>query len=367
MVNPRLNRLLSAWKLHPSSALALNPGPSLKYLTGLNFHLSERPTLLVITPGGRAGLFLPELEMAKVSFSRIPLEAYPFGENPADWPQVLSQMFTALQIDASALSVEPTCMRFLELDLLQRAIPGVNFTSSTDFLASLRMFKDDEEIACMRKAVEIAQHALLSTLPHVKPGVTEKELASELVLQLLRHGSDSELAFSPIVAGGPNSANPHAVPSERKLAEGDLLLFDWGARYNGYSSDLTRTFAIGRVDEEFETIARAVLAANRAGVTAGRAGVPACQVDRAAREAICAAGYGDYFTHRTGHGLGMETHEPPYIFAENELLLQPGMTYTVEPGIYLPERGGVRIEDNVVVRADGAESLSDLPRDLIHL
>ena len=183
-------------------------------------------------------------------------------------------------------------------------------------------------------------------------------------MQLLKHGSESELPFPPIVSAGPNSANPHASPSDRKLQGGDLLVVDWGATVDGYISDLTRTFAVGEVEPEFKKIAEIVLRANQAGRAAGRPGVACANVDKAARAVIEQAGYGKYFTHRTGHGIGMEGHEEPYMRGDNMQMLYPGMAYTVEPGIYLPERGGVRIEDNVVVTKDGVDVLSDMPRQL---
>ncbi|NMB55697.1 MAG: M24 family metallopeptidase, partial [Leptolinea sp.] len=155
------------------------------------------------------------------------------------------------------------------------------------------------------------------------------------------------------------------VPSERKLEQGDLVVVDWGASFQGYASDLTRTLILGSPTNEQKAIAGSVLRANTAGRAAGKPGLPAGDVDRAARAEIDRDGFGKYFTHRTGHGLGMEAHEPPYIFTENLQILEPGMVYTVEPGIYLPGKGGVRIEDDVVVTADGSESLSDLPRELV--
>lgn len=214
----------------------------------------------------------------------------------------------------------------------------------------------------MRKAVEIAQNALLATKPMIKVGVSEKDIATELFFQLLRHGSDPDTAFNPIVSGGPNSANPHASPSARPLEKGDMLVIDWGACYHGYYSDLTRTFGIVEVDEEYIKIHKTVEAANAAGRAAGRPGAAAGSVDKAAREVITSAGYGPYFTHRVGHGLGLEVHEYPYMFGENNFVLDTGMVYTVEPGIYLPGRNGVRIEDDVIVTENGSESLSTLPR-----
>jgi Xaa-Pro dipeptidase len=226
------------------------------------------------------------------------------------------------------------------------------------------MHKDESEVAAMRTAVRMAESALQAALPYVKPGVSEKDIAAELTLQVLRAGSDAEMPFSPIVSGGPNSANPHAVPTQRKLQPGDLLVIDWGAASEGYFSDLTRTFEPAA---ELRSVAQTVLQANQAGRQAARPGVLASQVDAAARQVIAAAGYGQYFTHRTGHGLGLDSHEEPYLRADNHQPLARGMTFTVEPGIYLPDRNGVRIEDNLVITADGAETLSSLPRELIVL
>jgi len=160
------------------------------------------------------------------------------------------------------------------------------------------------------------------------------------------------------------SANPHASPTERKLQAGDLLVIDWGAAYEGYISDLTRTFAVGEVDDEYKKIHKIVQEATAAGRLAAKPAVPCANVDKAARDVIEKSGYGKYFTHRTGHGIGMEGHEEPYMRGDNMQLLEPGMAFTVEPGIYLPDRNGVRIEDNVVITEDGADVLSDMPREI---
>jgi Xaa-Pro dipeptidase len=361
----RQERLFQAIKGTSLAGIALNPGPSLIYLTGLHFHLMERPVVALLTPGRPAVVVLPELEVAKLAALPYPAQAFTYSDDPATWGQAYQQAMHAAGLPDGEVGVEPTRLRFLELCYLEAAAPKARFISAEEPLAGLRLCKDADEILAMRKAVEIAQQALLAILPCVKIGVTERELASELTMQLLKHGSDPEIPFAPIVASGPNSANPHAVPSDRAIAAGDLLLFDWGAAYKGYISDLTRTFAIGSVEPELARIATFVENANAAGrEAASRPGATADQVDRAARAVIEQAGYGGRFTHRTGHGIGMESHEAPYIRAGNKVALLPGMTFTIEPGIYLPDRGGVRIEDNVVITAAGAECLSDLPRAL---
>jgi len=344
--------------------LALNPGPVFSYLTGLSFHLMERPTVLIISKNHDPLILLPELEVGKLSASRIPLTPLPFNDDPATWQKVFIDASKRYNLEGATIGVEPTRLRFLELDYLQKAILAAKFVSADKVCEGLRILKDYDEINEMRRAVRIAQDALTATLPMIKPGISEKEVAAELTIQMLRLGTDPELPFSPIVASGPNSANPHAVPTQRKIQNGDLVVIDWGARSNGYCSDLTRTFAIGSLVPELKRLYDVVQQANAAGRAAGASGRPAGGVDRAARKVIESAGFGDYFTHRTGHGLGLEDHESPYIFGENEQILSTGMTYTVEPGIYLPGVGGVRIEDNIVVTPTGCESLSDFPRDL---
>ena len=229
------------------------------------------------------------------------------------------------------------------------------------------MVKEDVEIEKMRQAVRIAEAALLATLKICCAGMTEKAIVNELVIQLLRAGSAPQLPFMPIVAIGENSADPHAVPTDRALNRGDLLLIDWGACYEGYLSDITRTFTFGNVGPELLAVGDIVLNANQAGRTAGAPGLKAGAVDLAARSVIADAGYGDAFIHRTGHGLGLEAHEAPYIFGGNDLLLEPGITFTVEPGIYLPGKGGIRIEDDVVITSDGLVSLTDFPRPIAPL
>jgi Xaa-Pro dipeptidase len=363
----RQARLAEVMSKSGLECIALNPGPSLTYLTGLNFHLMERPVVTLFLCAGTPIIILPRLEAPKLEALSYKMRAFTYDEEPTEWPGVFQKAVQAAGINKSKVGVEPTRLRFLELTMLEQAAPKAQFLSAEASLSALRMFKDASEVAIMRKAVDIAQRGLQATLPAVKPGVTERELAAELMLQLLHAGGDPEAAFSPIVSGGPNSANPHASPTDRPLQNGDLLVIDWGASYKGYISDLTRTFAIGQIEPEFEQIARIVAEANAASRATAGPGVVAGLVDKAARALIEKAGYGAYFFTRVGHGIGMEVHEEPYIRAGNPLVLQPGMAFTIEPGIYLTGRNGVRVEDNVVITPTGIDCLSDLPRELRHI
>ncbi|MGD0876946.1 MAG: Xaa-Pro peptidase family protein [Anaerolineales bacterium] len=364
MLQTRLAHLSTSIRTANLDALALNPGPSLVYLTGLHFHLMERPTVAFFTADGVPVLVLPELEMLKLKDLPFEINAFPYGEDPAEWDQVFREAGRSLRLDGKRIGIEPLHMRIMELNKVKVIAGETECPDATQVVGQLRLCKDADEVAAMRAAVNVAQAALEATIPSIKVGETEKEIAAELVVNLLRLGSQSDMPFDPIVSSGPNSANPHSVPSDRKLRSGDLLVVDWGAAVDGYFSDLTRTFAVGKVDEDLRKIHQVVLEANAAGRAAVQPGLACDQVDGAARAVIEKAGYGQYFTHRTGHGIGMEPHEDPYIRSGNMQLLEPGMTFTIEPGIYLPGRNGVRIEDNMVITKNGAECLSDMPRDL---
>ncbi len=367
MTLSRLNNLTASLRTGGLDAVILNPGPTLKYLSGLNFHLMERPVVLFVAPDQEPVLVLPELELPKVDLFPYKVQAFAYGEDPSGWDDAFRKASQALGLTRSGgkrIGVEPRQLRLMEFSHVKTGAPEADFPDATDVLAGLRLRKDKTEVDAMRKAVRIAQSALVAVIPQIKIRMTEKELSSELVMQLLKHGSDSEIPFAPIVSAGPNSSNPHASPTERKLQAGDLLVVDWGAAYDGYISDLTRTFAVGEVDEEYQKIHKIVQGANGAGCAAAKPGLPCANVDIAARDVIEKSGYGKYFTHRTGHGIGMEGHEAPYIRGDNMQLLELGMAFTVEPGIYLPGGNGVRIEDNLVITEDGAECLSDMPREI---
>jgi len=360
----RVSRLTQSLPAQGLDGLILIPGPNLRYCTGLSFHLMGRPTLAILTVDHAPLLFVPELERDKAEANAIGAVVKTYGEDPAARQPALAAAAAPLGLARRRMGVEPLRMRWLEERLLEEAVPGIQLQSAESVLEPMRTEKAPDEVAAIERAVAVAQKALEQTLPSVRSGVSELELASELTLQLLRAGSETELPFSPIVASGPNTALPHAVPTERLLQAGDLLIFDWGATVDGYISDLTRTFAIDRLAAEWKRIHAIVVDANAAGRAAAGPGVACRTVDAAARAVIEASGYGPAFVHRTGHGIGLEAHEAPYIRGDNTAILGPGMTFTVEPGIYLAGQGGVRVEDNIVITADGASTLSTLPRAL---
>jgi Xaa-Pro dipeptidase len=320
----------------------------------------ERPVIALFSGDSDPKMVVPELEQLKAESSSINFQLYTYGEAEGAALEALTKCVAGM---SGQIGVEPLRMRLFEFDLLSSAVPKAAFVFADDIVSSLRIKKDKAEIAAMQRAVEIAEAALEETLPLIRVNMTERELASELTAQLLRAGSEPELPFSPIVASGPNSALGHATPSERALNPGDNLVLDWGATHQGYISDITRTFFVAEVPDEFSKIHEIVQQANAAGRAAVRPGASCGSIDLATRSVIEAAGYGEQFIHRTGHGLGLEGHEPPFIREGEDTLLEVGMTFTVEPGIYLPAKGGVRVEDNVAVTDEGGLCLTTLPRE----
>lgn len=360
----RYERLVESICARGLDALALVPGPNLFYLTGLSFHLSERPVVALLPRVGEPAVILPRLEATKLE-GHDGLVPFSYTDEEGH-EEAFRRACDALDLQDSVIGAEGLRMRLMEGQLLQAYASGCRLVIADDVLMDLRMEKDARELDQMRSAITITERALGATMDQVEARMSEREVASMLRIELLRAGGD-EMAFSPIVVAGPNAALPHAAPGDRPIQAGETLIVDCGASHGSYAADITRTFVIGGLDGEMSHVYDVVRAANRAGRGAVHPGVPAEEVDRAARSVIEEAGYREYFIHRTGHGLGLETHEPPYIVAGNGRRLDPGMVFTVEPGIYLPGRGGVRIEDDVLVTEDGVETLTTFRRELVVL
>lgn len=231
-------------------------------------------------------------------------------------------------------------------------------------ISSFRAVKEDWELEIMKDAQAIADKAFTEILGKIKEGMTEKELAAELIYAMLKNGAEG-LSFDPIVVSGPNSSLPHGVPGDRKLQNGDFITMDFGVLYKGYCSDMTRTVALGYATEEMEKVYNTVLQAQLAGIAATKAGVTGQEIDGAARKVIADAGYGEYFGHGYGHSLGLEIHEAPNCNARNTKPMPLHAVASAEPGIYLPGKFGVRIEDVVIFTEDGCIDIAKSPKNLI--
>lgn len=358
----RIDTVRAAMREAGVPVLAVVPGANMFYLLGLTLHLSERVVLAFVPQDGEVRVVLPVLEQPRAeaeaqSFVRF----YPWHDAEG-YEAALRQCVADLKLEGP-LAVEYGVMRVLELRAIEAAA-DVAAVDATTLLAEQRMAKDPTELRAMRAATRAVETGLRAAIDAIKPGVTEREVADVWERAMLAAGSDGP-SFTTIVASGPNSANPHHTTGDRRIQPGDLVILDGGATVGGYVSDITRTVSVGEVSDELCRIYEIVREANRAGVDVCKAGVTGADVDAAARQVIEQAGYGEYFVHRTGHGLGIEIHEPPYLHAASNEPLPVGATFTVEPGVYLAGKGGVRIEDNVVLTEDGAELLTTFERELI--
>ena len=268
-----------------------------------------------------------------------------------------------LGFEDAAMSVQS--FRRLEKALSEGKAP-CELVPASEVVLKLRQTKDEAELQAMEAAQGVAERALADILREIRPGVTEKEIAARLQYLMLHYGA-SDMSFDPIVVSGPNGSLPHGVPSEKEIQPGEFVTMDFGCIYGGYCSDMTRTVAVGSVTEEMERVYKTVLAAQEAGIAAAKAGVPGKAVDAAARAVIEEAGYGEYFTHSFGHGVGVEIHEAPNAAASNETPLPAGAVISAEPGIYIPGKLGVRIEDVILITPEGCRNLTKAPKELLIL
>ncbi|MBP9988164.1 MAG: aminopeptidase P family protein, partial [Ruminococcus sp.] len=264
-----------------------------------------------------------------------------------------------------SLGIEGGRLTVNELWYFRKILKGIFLTAgNTDkYIDTLRMVKREDEIKNIIKAQRISEAAFDHILGFIKEGVTEKEIALQLDFFMLSHGAQT-LSFDTIAISGENTSKPHGVPTDKKINHGDFITMDYGAVYNGYHSDMTRTVAVGRVSDEQIKIYNTVLEAQLKALSVLKEGVPCKDGDKAARDVISNAGYGDYFRHSTGHGVGVEIHEKPNLSPKSEMILKRGNIVTVEPGIYIPGKFGVRIEDMALITETGYENLTSTEKEL---
>jgi D-alanyl-D-alanine dipeptidase len=339
-------------------AIVVSPSPDLAYLVGYDPIPLERPTLLVLRPGREPALLVPELERPLAAAS-------PVGEHLelVGWRDGADPYGSAAGLLDGAVRIAVADRLWAShLIGLQRVLPDAVFSPASAVLGRLRSVKDPSELEALRRAARAADETFREILTMPFQGRTEEAVAHDLADLLVRNGH-ARAEFT-IVASGPHAASPHHEPGGRTILPRDAVVMDFGGEVGGYLSDTTRTVVVAEPPEGFEPAYAAVQEAQAAGVDAVAPGVEAQQIDRAARSVIEAAGYGERFIHRTGHGIGLELHEPPYMVEGDTTVLEPGMTFSVEPGVYLEGRFGIRIEDIVAVSADGVDRLNRSTRDL---
>ena len=358
----RIERLRQVAAAAGADAVILTPGATMTWLLGHHFDGHERLFLLIVPTADPPAAIVPALEEANFRGVAPTVESVHLWDD-ADGPAVAAaEAFKGLG-KASRVAVEPLSLRYMEVQHLSRELPKAKLESAESLVSELRLRKSDEEAKAMQ-AAKIAEAALEFTLRDVRPGRTEREIAAKLSSELLRRGGGG-ISFGPIVLSGPKSALPHGVPDEREMQEGEFLLIDFGTSSEGYHCDITRTFVVsGSPTDRMREVYEAVLQANIRGVAASRPGVTYDYVHKNCQANLHTARFKEFMTHRTGHGLGLEIHEPPSVMAGNRDIVEEGAVFTIEPGLYLEGWGGVRIEDNVRVTAEGCELLTASPREL---
>ncbi len=334
------------------AALLVTPGSDLAYLTGYHMHPTERLTCLVLRPDGDATLVLPALEEPRAKAAAPDLELVTWEETDDPYARAAERVSA---VGAIAVADQMWASFVLRL---QPLLVGREFRPASSVLRRLRMRKDEREIASLRSVAAQADRAFERIRGASFLGRAEREIGAELA-DALREAGHETVAFT-IVASGPNGASPHHETGARTITSGDAVVLDFGGTCEGYCSDITRTVHVGTtVDPEVTRVHDVVRRAQEAGYAAARAGAPAESVDSASRKVIADAGYGRYFVHRTGHGIGLDGHEHPYLVSGNREPLEEGMAFSIEPGIYLPGRFGVRLEDIAYLAPDGrAEALN---------
>ena len=359
-VAARLGRLRPMLEPARCDAVLVTNLTNVRYLTGF----TGSAGMLLVRSGGADVLFTDGRYSTQ---SREQLAAAGVGAEIFIGNVAEQQAALAKAVDSSCrLGLEATHATWGQ----QRAFAsllggGVELVATDELVESLRRIKDAGELARIEAAASIADDALAEVLPRLRDLPTERELGLELDFTMRRLGA-ADVSFETIVASGPNGAKPHARPSDRRLGAGELVVLDFGALVDGYHSDMTRTVCVGHpATARLSEIVDVVAAAQAEGVEAVRAGVPAREVDDVCRRSIAAAGYGEFFVHGTGHGVGLDIHEFPLLNQLATASLDAGFVVTVEPGVYLPDEGGVRIEDSVVVLADGCRRLTNAPKDLV--
>lgn len=360
----RKEKLIERMREKGIKSVILSPAMNMAYMTGFTTFPGERLLVSIHTDGGKTVFIVPKLYEQEVrekgTFDEI--LSWDDSENPEE---LLRQVFLKNALSGTVAAIEDT-MWFSAFEKISNVFKGVRFIKASEIIGELRRIKSPEEIDKMKKASSLAEKALEQVISNIKAGMRETDVKEMLEAEMKKQGLACP-SFDTIIGSGSNSALPHYTAGDRQLQAGDSVVIDFGGMYEGYCSDMTRTVFMGQAPEEYKTVYQAVKDANMKAAAAVKPGVKASAIDGIARSHIEGMGYGKYFIHRTGHGIGMEVHEEPYISDRSETVLEPGMVFSIEPGIYLPGRFGVRIEDLVMVTENGGESLNLFTKELIEI
>lgn len=325
----------------------------------------ERLLAIVLFPNAEPFLVCPQMEVESAKNAGFDQTIIGYNDTEDPWKKVSAELKKRAN-KVQKIAIEKGHMNVERYEVLLSAFPSAQFVQAEEKLNELRAIKDEDELAKLRKACELADFAIEVGVNEIKEGVSELEIVAAIEYELKKKGIE-QMSFATTVLAGPKAASPHGSPDLTKVKKGELVLFDLGVIYEGYCSDITRTVAFGNIDDESIRVYETVREAQEAAVLASKPGMTCAELDLTARNIIQQAGYGDYFTHRLGHGLGISVHEYPSVNETNQLVLKEGMVFTIEPGIYIPNQVGVRIEDSVAITKTGVEVLTKYPKNLIVL
>lgn len=332
------------------------------YVSGFKSNPHERLLGLMIFQQSEPLLICPQMEVQDVLATGWPHEVVGHSDTQNAW-QVLADTVKIRAVILQTIAIEKSHLTVERLEELQHFYPNASFLRFDDQMNAMRVIKSEEELTNLRIAANLADYAIEVGCLEIAEGKTEMEILTAIENAIKEKGHS--MSFDTMVLSGPKTASPHGTPGDRKIKKGDMILFDLGVIYNGYCSDITRTVAFGEISEAQRDIYNTVRRANENAIATVKPGVRAMDLDKIARNTIIEAGYGEYFTHRLGHGLGISIHEFPSITGTNELSLEQGMVFTIEPGIYKSDVTGVRIEDDVVVTEHGVEVLTKFTKELV--
>jgi len=362
-MNKRMNSLMN-WLKEINLELAfINTPENVFYLTGFETEPHERLMGIWLLRDEEPIFIVPKMEVSQVHASGFCGEIIGYEDHEDPW-ELLQNAFVKRGLTSiQKTGLEKDYITLSRVEQIQKLFPEVDFVTIDQKLHELRSIKDEKEIEIIAEASKFADYGVEVGIHALKKGCTELEVLAKIEYELKKKGI-REMSFSTMVLFGENSGNPHGIPGEQTLNEGNFVLFDLGVKLNGYCSDITRTVVFKEVSEKQEEMYNTVLMAQLQAIEESKPGVRIGYIDETARSVITNAGYGEFFPHRLGHGLGINVHEYPSINKNNDCLLEEGMVFTIEPGIYVPKIGGVRIEDDVVITKQGPNILTKFPKEL---
>lgn len=361
-MNHRLEKLQAWMKENGIQVSFITSSENVFYLSGFYSDPHERLLALAVFQEEEPFLVCPSMEKGEAKKSGWTHEIIGYSDIDHPWEFIHKAINKRIN-SVSKAAIEKEHLNVERYEQLSALFPNASFTSAEEKLRTLRMIKDAKELKIIEEACALADYAIEVGVSEIKEGKTELEILSAIEYALKKKGV-TEMSFATMVLTGANAASPHGTPGLTKIQKGDLVLFDLGVVVDRYCSDITRTVAYGDISDKQKEIYDTVLKAQLAAIEASKPGAAAADIDLTARRIIADAGYGEYFPHRLGHGLGISVHEYPSMTETNQLKLEEGMVYTIEPGIYVPEIAGVRIEDDVYITKQGVQVLTKYPKEL---